>query len=212
MAMYFPKVTFCPSSPLKQKTRLRIQTIVKKLGFFILCKNNRVLLHTMKNLVFILTFLLSILSLATFSQKKEKYTISGEIRDSITGETIVGAVIKIEELQTGTTTNVYGFYSITLEKGNYTLVSSFIGYKNIVQKINLDKNQVVNIQLSEEGYSETLVINADRKRNTESTDMGRIEIPIDQIKKLPVVFGEVDILKTIALLPGVQSAGEGNTG
>lgn len=182
------------------------------MGFFIVCKNNPLLLHTMKNLSFILSILLLHLSFLGLSQKKEKYTISGEVRDSITGETIVGAVVKITELQSGATTNVYGFYSITLEKGDYTLVSSFIGYNEFVQKISLNKNTVVNIQLTEKGYGETLVINADRKRNTESTDMGRIEIPIDQIKKLPVVFGEVDILKTIALLPGVQSAGEGNTG
>ena len=147
--MCVPWSSFCPYARLVERPKQTKQTIVKKMGFFIVCKNNPLLLHSMKNLSFILSILLLHLSIAGYAQKKEKYTISGEVRDSITGETIVGAVVKINELQTGATTNVYGFYSITLEKGDYTLVSSFIGYNEFVQKINLNKNTVVNIQLTE---------------------------------------------------------------
>ncbi len=158
---------------------------------------------------FFLLFLIAIAPAVTFAQ--EKYTISGEIRESRTGETMIGAVVFLAGTPYGATTNNFGYYSITAPAGQYQLKISFVGFQEIVQSLQLNKNELLNFNL-EEYNSRDLVIQADRNRNTESTDMGRIELPIDQIKKLPVVFGEVDILKTIALLPGVQSAGEGNTG
>lgn len=158
---------------------------------------------------FFLFCLIAIAPAVTFAQ--EKYTISGEIRESRTGETMIGAVIFLAGTPYGATTNNFGYYSITAPAGEYQLKVSFVGFQEIVRSLQLIKNEVINFNL-EEYNSRDLVIQADRNRNTESTDMGRIELPIDQIKKLPVVFGEVDILKTIALLPGVQSAGEGNTG
>lgn len=142
---------------------------------------------------------------------QEKFTISGEIRESRTGETMIGAVVFLAGTPYGATSNNFGYYSITAPAGQYQLKVSFVGFQEIVQTLDLKKNELLNFDL-EEYKSRDLVIQADRNRNTESTDMGRIELPVDQIKKLPVVFGEVDILKTIALLPGVQSAGEGNTG
>ncbi len=157
-------------------------------------------------------FLLCLITGApAFSFAQEKYTISGEVRESRTGETMIGAVVFLAGTPYGATTNNFGYYSITAPAGQYQLKISFVGFQEIVQSIQLNKNELLNFNL-EEYNSRDLVIQADRNRNTESTDMGRIELPIDQIKKLPVVFGEVDILKTIALLPGVQSAGEGNTG
>jgi outer membrane receptor for ferrienterochelin and colicin len=157
-------------------------------------------------------FLLCLLASApAFSFAQEKFTISGEVRESRTGETMIGAVVFLAGTPYGATTNNFGYYSITAPAGQYQLKISFVGFQEIVQSIQLNKNELLNFNL-EEYNSRDLVIQADRNRNTESTDMGRIELPIDQIKKLPVVFGEVDILKTIALLPGVQSAGEGNTG
>jgi hypothetical protein len=166
----------------------------------------------MKNLGLILSFLSLFCQLTVEGQKKEKFTLSGEVRDSITGESIVGAIVQIPSLQAGATTNLYGFYSLTVEKGTYEVVSQFVGYQKKNVTVTLDKNTTLAFALRETDANSELIIQADRKRNTESTDMGKIELPIDQIKKLPVVFGEVDILKTIALLPGVQSAGEGNTG
>jgi hypothetical protein len=158
---------------------------------------------------FFLFCLIALAPAVTFAQ--EKYTISGEIRESRTGETMIGAVVFLAGTPYGATTNNFGYYSITAPAGEYQLKVSFVGFQEIVRPLQLIKNEVINFNL-EEYNSRDLVIQADRNRNTESTDMGRIELPIDQIKKLPVVFGEVDILKTIALLPGVQSAGEGNTG
>ncbi len=158
---------------------------------------------------FFLFCLIAIAPAVTFAQ--EKYTVSGEIRESRTGETMIGAVVFLAGTPYGATTNNFGYYSITAPAGEYQLKVSFVGFQEIVRSLQLIKNEVINFNL-EEYNSRDLVIQADRNRNTESTDMGRIELPIDQIKKLPVVFGEVDILKTIALLPGVQSAGEGNTG
>ncbi|MEN9333005.1 MAG: hypothetical protein RLY35_185, partial [Bacteroidota bacterium] len=158
---------------------------------------------------FFLMGLLAGLPLVSLSQ--EKFTISGEVRESRTGETMIGAVVFLAGTPYGATTNNFGYYSITAPKGQYTLKVSFVGFQDIIQSIDLNNNMVLPFNL-EEYKSRDLVIQADRNRNTESTDMGRIELPVDQIKKLPVVFGEVDILKTIALLPGVQSAGEGNTG
>ncbi len=158
---------------------------------------------------FLFIALLNVLSLCSWAQ--EKFSISGEVRESRTGETMIGAVVFLAGTPYGATTNNFGYYSITAPKGQYTLKVSFVGFQDIVQSIDLNKNMVIPFNL-EEYKSRDLVIQADRNRNTESTDMGRIELPVDQIKKLPVVFGEVDILKTIALLPGVQSAGEGNTG
>jgi CarboxypepD_reg-like domain/TonB-dependent Receptor Plug Domain len=168
----------------------------------------------MKNIIILITFFLPLLSSIAFGQSTEKFTISGEVRDSSSGETIVGAVIQIVELKKGITTNPFGFYSLTAPKGTYTLKINFIGYEEYSATIALNKDLRIDVALSDQKgiTGKELVIEAERKRNTESTDMGRIEIPIEQIKKLPVVFGEVDILKTIALLPGVQSAGEGNTG
>jgi TonB dependent receptor/CarboxypepD_reg-like domain/TonB-dependent Receptor Plug Domain len=158
---------------------------------------------------FFLFCLIAFAPAETFAQ--EKYTISGEIRESRTGETMIGAVVFLAGTPYGATTNNFGYYSITAPAGEYQLKVSFVGFQEIVRSLQLNKNEVINFNLDEYN-SRDLVIQADRNRNTESTDMGRIELPIDQIKKMPVVFGEVDILKTIALLPGVQSAGEGNTG
>ena len=139
-------------------------------------------------------------SSSLWGQNSDKFTISGEVRDSTSGETIVGAVIQIAELKKGITTNAFGFYSLTAPKGTYTIKISFIGYREFSSTINLNKDTRLDVTLSDsKGITgKELVIEAERKRNTESTDMGRIEIPIEQIKKLPVVFGEVDILKTIA--------------
>jgi outer membrane receptor for ferrienterochelin and colicin len=142
-----------------------------------------------------------------------KFTVSGEIRNAATGETVIGAVVQLVEINKGTSSNAYGFFSLTAASGNYTIRVDYIGFEVLQQTINLTKNTSLNLMLQEKSEGmEELIVQAERKRNTESTDMGKIELPIEQIKKLPVVFGEVDILKTIALLPGVQSAGEGNTG
>ena len=150
-----------------------------------------------------------------FSQVKNKYTINGTIRDKQTGESLIGANIKLTTLAgLGTVSNAYGFYSITAEEGNYTLVASFAGYVNDTIAINLTKNAELNISLKPFRSQLEEVVVSTRKKNDNITKavMGVQKLSITEIKNIPVLFGEKDVLKTIQLLPGIKSAGEGNSG
>lgn len=143
----------------------------------------------------------------------QKYTISGYIKDNSSGEELIGANIYVKELSNGTISNQYGYYSITLPKGTYTLQVSFIGFQDYTKNINLNKNIKLNINVSSKAIqTKEVVISTERGKNIESTQMGAVKLPVEKIKSLPAFMGEVDILKTIQLLPGVQSGGEGNTG
>jgi outer membrane receptor for ferrienterochelin and colicin len=144
---------------------------------------------------------------------QEKFTISGTVQDSSTGEYLLGALIVAKNVQKGVGTNLYGFYSMTLPAGTYTIEANLLGYAPQLFTLLLDKDQTLNINLSTQSFqTKEIVIEADKSRNTQSTEVGKIELEMDQVRKLPVLFGEVDILKTITLLPGVQSSGEGNAG
>jgi hypothetical protein len=152
-------------------------------------------------------------SQSSASAKETKFTISGEVADSTTGEFLIGALISVKEIGKGTATNVYGFYSITLPEGDYTIEVSLIGYDSKRIQLNLNSDRIMNHTLSPKTVEvATVEIQADKSRNTQSTDLGKIGLEIDQVKKLPVLLGEIDILKTITLLPGVKSSGEGNAG
>ncbi len=145
---------------------------------------------------------------------QNKYTLSGYIKDAATGEDLIGAnvFVKTDEV-IGTATNVYGFFSMTLPEGTYQVTFSYIGYENQVQTVVLTTDQRINISLKQGEILQEVVIEDERSdANVQSTDMGTVELNIEQIKTIPVLFGEVDILKTIQLLPGVGGAGEGNTG
>lgn len=148
-----------------------------------------------------------------FSQA-QKYTVSGYVKSASSGENLIGANVYIKESLKGISTNSYGFYSLTLEKGKYTFVVSFIGYTEYNQQIDLNQDMKINVSLSESVITtKEVVITGDKQdNNTQSTQVGRVDIPIERIKKLPAFFGEIDVLKTIQLTPGVQSAGEGNSG
>ncbi len=145
---------------------------------------------------------------------QQKYTISGTVKDSSNGESVIGSSIWIPEAKTGVNTNTYGFYSITLPAGKYSLVVSYIGKQSKTISVNLQKNERINIDLGERAVSlEGVEISAQKAdKNVTSTGMSTDHLDMEQIKAIPVLFGEVDILKTITLLPGVMSAGEGNTG
>lgn len=152
-----------------------------------------------------------LLSLSLSAQSK--FTISGTVREAATGESAIGALVSCAQLQKGTTSNVYGFYSLTLPQGKYTIEFRAIGFATQAFEVDLTKDLALDVELAEQGLEQKeVVIEADKSRNTESTDIGKIALEVDQIKKLPVLLGEIDILKTISLLPGVQSAGEGNAG
>jgi len=161
----------------------------------------------------LLLFLFLLTALSSFAQKK--FIISGTIKDEVTGETLIGATVRIKELpQSGTTTNSYGFYSLSAPEGGYTLLFTYVGYKTISRPLALHQSQIINISLRSKSDLNEVTINADKPNNDQvaSPQMGLEKINMAQINNVPVLLGEKDILKTISLLPGVKSAGEGNTG
>ena len=164
----------------------------------------------MKKYLFCLLFIFC--SQLTFSQ--EKYTVSGFVKEAETGEFLIGSTVYIKENLKGISTNQYGFYSITIEEGNYTLDFSFLGLQPQQKKINLNKDIRINISLENSSIvTNEVVIEAEgADRNVENSNMSQVRVDVKNIKKLPAFMGEVDVLKTIQLLPGVQSSGEGSSG
>lgn len=160
-------------------------------------------------------FFIAIFFISFIQAQKQKFTISGHVTDAQTGEALIGTNVFVTSPSLiGTTTNAYGFYTITLEKGIYQLKVRFMGYEEWSNEINLNQNISLNIRLQPKAITTKEVVITDMlpDQNVKSTEMGIVEMPIELIKKLPVVFGEVDILKTIQLQPGIQSAGEGLSG
>ncbi len=147
---------------------------------------------------------------------QEKYTFSGYIKDANSGETLVGAnLLNIDDPAQGTSANAYGFFSITLEEGVYTFIATFLGYGEEVINVQLDEDIQMDIELSEGVVMEAVEISAteqQKDKNVESTQLGVVDLPVSKVKKLPALMGEVDILKTLQLLPGVLSSGEGSSG
>ncbi|MFM2268427.1 MAG: hypothetical protein RL757_1868, partial [Bacteroidota bacterium] len=150
----------------------------------------------------------------TLAAAQGKFTVSGTITDGQNGEQLLGAAVTVVELKgTGVVTNDYGFYSLTLPQGDYSLKISYVGYNDNIVKIKLDKSQKLDIKLSSGAQLEEVVVKATRENeNVTKAQMGVEHLEIKEISKVPVIFGEKDILKTIQLLPGVKSAGEGNSG
>lgn len=151
-----------------------------------------------------------------FSVKAQtKFTISGYVKDAKTGEELIGATVIIKELSnTGASTNAYGFYSITLPEGNYTVIAQFVSYETKSVPVALTQNTKLDFVLAENiSQLNEVVITTERKdENITKTQMGVEKINTKEIEKIPVIFGEKDILKTIQLLPGVKPAGEGTSG
>ncbi len=144
----------------------------------------------------------------------QNVTLSGHLKDASNGEALIGATLYVEELKQGTATNAYGFYSLTIPEGNYTLQISFIGYETVKQKINATTSQTISVALNEssEQLQEVIVKAEAANANVERVEMGIATLPIKTIQKLPAFMGEVDIIKTIQLLPGIQSGGEASSG
>lgn len=149
------------------------------------------------------------------SMLAQNFTVSGNIRDGETGEDLIGATISVQELPgVGTSANAYGFYSLTLEQGNYTLVYQYIGLESIEKQIVLDEKQVIDIELGASSIQmEEVVIKGERDdANVTNTEMSVTKLNPKDIASVPVLFGEKDIIKTLQLTPGVKTAGEGNSG
>jgi hypothetical protein len=143
----------------------------------------------------------------------QKFTVSGTVKDKSNGETAIGANVYLKEITVGAATNVYGFYSINAAKGSYTLVCSYLGYELFEKQITLDKNQSIDISLTPSAITtEEVTINGKAAENVNSSQMSAVQMDIQQIKKLPAFMGEVDIMKSIQLIPGVKSAGDGQSG
>ena len=162
-----------------------------------------------KKSLFIALYFLSISLIA-----QEKATLSGTIYDANSNETLIGVTLIFTELNVGVTTNEYGFYSITMPKKTYKIAVSYLGYTTINETIDLSKNITKNFTLTEETESlDEIVIETNiEKTNIRFTQMSVNRLTTKTIKQIPVVLGEADIIKSIILLPGVTSAGEGASG
>jgi len=169
--------------------------------------------------------LFSLIPLLVFSQSKSnlasgrpdsyRVTLNGYVRDSLSGELIIGATITLNGQGKGVTSNQYGFYSITLDSGTYRISITHVSYQQKIMEFNFDADKSFNFDLlpKTSAISE-VVVYANRRRdaNVKNAEMGRIDLSTTRIKNIPAFMGEVDILKAIQLLPGVRNAGEGNAG
>ena len=144
----------------------------------------------------------------------QNFTISGYVKDNASGETLIGANVFLSEINKGTVTNAYGFYSLTVPAGEYTLVGSYLGFTDFSQPIILDRNLKLDIELAEESelLEEVVVIGEEVDRNVREVQMSVNKLDIKTIQKLPTLLGETEILRSIQLLPGVTSVGEGAAG
>ncbi len=163
--------------------------------------------------------LLSLLSGTVFSQniaadKAGRFSLNGYVKDSLSGETIIGATITVNGQPKGVASNQFGFYSITLDAGTYTISASHISYMAKPYTVVLNSNQSYNFDLVPKSSANTEVVVYSKRRdaNVKNAQMGKIDLSMNQIKNVPAFMGEVDPLKVIQLLPGVRNAGEGNAG
>ena len=141
-------------------------------------------------------------------------TLSGYLKDKSNGEALIGATIYIPDLKTGVITNPYGFYSISVPEGTYSVTYSYIGYQSQSPLVNLKENKQLNMLLEEDSkqIDEVVVTGEKKNRNVESLQMSMEKVQVKMIRKLPSFMGEVDIIKSITLLPGIQNGGEGSSG
>jgi len=148
------------------------------------------------------------------ADKPKRFSINGTIRDQSSGEALVGATIFVRELKTGAVTDVYGNYSLTLDEGRYTLAYSYIGYSTIEKTIELNKDYKILLELEpqEHQLSEVVITSEKGDKNVVKPEMSTFRMDIKTIQRIPALMGEVDIIKAIQLLPGVQSVGEGSSG
>lgn len=159
---------------------------------------------------------LILFSAALFSQSPRGLTLSGSVRDESSGEALIGATVRVKDQPViGAVSNAYGYYAISVPAGTYTLLVSYVGYQTLEMTLAVSRDTTVQLQLNPAQYQmEEVVIEykQDEKENVVSAKMGVTKLEIAEMAKIPVIFGEKDIIKTVQLLPGVKSAGEGNSG
>jgi hypothetical protein len=162
-----------------------------------------------------LLFLISCLILpSSIALAQTKFTISGYIHDAATGEVLIGAGVFDRKSQQGSFSNEYGYYSITLNEGDIFLIATYLGYQSFNDTISLYSDKSINIMLESGIQLQEVVVQGDESegRIEERTQMSAIEMPMDQLKSLPSLLGETDVLRALQLLPGVSGGGEGGTG
>tara|TARA_R110002096_G_scaffold143309_2_gene298991 strand:+ start:3012 stop:5387 length:2376 start_codon:yes stop_codon:yes gene_type:complete len=159
-------------------------------------------------------FLITLLFNIFYTHAQEKYTLSGTVLEEKSNETLIGVNILFPEIQAGTTTNEYGFYSITLPEGDYKVIISYLGYTSIIETLELKENITKNYALFDalENLDEIVITENIEKLNIKTPQMSVNKLTSATIKEIPVVLGEADIIKAITLLPGVTTAGEGASG
>ncbi|MEI2737488.1 MAG: TonB-dependent receptor [Chitinophagaceae bacterium] len=143
-----------------------------------------------------------------------RFTLNGYVKDSMTGESIIGATVAVNGQSKGVASNLYGFYSITLDEGNYNISVSHISYLGKTVAVELKENKSFNFDIVSKSSALTDVVVYTKRRdgNVKNAQMGKIDLSMNQIRNIPAFMGEVDLLKAIQLLPGVRNAGEGNAG
>ncbi len=167
------------------------------------------------NLLLLLLLITGLSTVYGQETKTEKFTLSGYLKEAKNGEATIGAnVYVVGNNALGTTTNLYGFYSLSLPKGTYQIAYSYIGFNTSFKEVVLDKDTRLTVELTDDAKTlDEVEITSERKdENVRSTQMGKEELSIERIKSIPAFMGEVDVIKALQLMPGVLAAGEGNSG
>ncbi len=149
------------------------------------------------------------------AEAEEKFTLSGTVKNGANGEALIGAYVVVRDMKnTGASTNAYGFYSLTIPSGHHALLVQYLGYRVLSDSVDLTRDRTMNFSLTPEPITvgEVVVSGERSDKNVTSTVMSANNLEMREVTSIPVLLGEKDILKTIQLLPGVQAAGEGNTG
>lgn len=165
-------------------------------------------------------FLISVLLILVLQGKSEgevevkKFTISGHIKDQSNGETLIGATVYVEQTQTGTVSNLYGYYALSLPPGTYDLIYSYIGYETMHRTVRLDRDVTLSIEMvpAEQTLDEVVITGERQDKNVSAPEMSVAKMEAKTIKEIPALFGETDLIRAIQLLPGVHTLAEGSTG
>ncbi len=161
-----------------------------------------------------LILFLIFLSLFFHLRAQEKFTIKGYVKDKKNGESLIGVIVQKKGTTIGITSNEYGFYSLTLLTGKYTIVYTYLGYKTVEKEVELNKNITLNMEMesSENVLQEVDIVSEAEDKNIKSVEMSTAKLEIKQVQKIPALFGEVDVVRAVQLLPGVTTVGEGSSG
>jgi hypothetical protein len=188
----------CPDQNFLCETGVKLSTVVSIL-------NPLLMLRTLLVLTFLLIF--------SLARSQERVTLNGYIKDTSNGEELLGVTIYIPSLKAGTITNDYGFYALTLPKGSYEVLFSYIGYKEVVRTIDLQADIAFNLEMQTDAQimQEIVIEDKPMDENVVAVQMSKNTLNMNQVRKLPALFGEIDIIKNIQMMPGVITAGEGSS-